>query len=81
MRRYCFTLRSITAAMQAQTKLKQAGIRADVIRTPSNLRTRGCGYCLRVGEESFRAAQSILSGAYQKLYQKDERGDWREVLL
>ena len=81
MQRYCFTLRSITAAMQAQSKLKQAGIRADVMRTPSNLRTNGCGYCLRVGDESFPAAQSILSGTYQRIFKRDDRGSWQEAAL
>ncbi len=81
MQRYCFTLRSITAAMQAQSKLKNAGIRSDVMRTPSDLRANGCGYCLRIGEGSFYAAQSILSGDYQKIYRRKDNGNWQEVAL
>ncbi len=81
MQRYCFTHRSITAAMQSQTLLKQAGIRVTLLRVPSNLRTNGCGYCLQVGQESYLAAESILSKngkRYQKIYRRD--GDhWQET--
>ena len=81
MQRYCFTVRSITDAMQAQELLKQAGIRASMLRAPSSLRTNGCGYCLQVGQESCLAAESILSKdrkRYQKLYRLDG-GTWQEM--
>lgn len=82
MQRYCFTFRSITSAMQAQTLLKQAGIQAALMRTPSELRTHGCGYCLSVGEKSYFASESILMQGekrYQKSYRRTEHGSWQEV--
>lgn len=78
MQRYCFTFRSITAAMQAQTKLKQAGIGSVLRRAPAALRTNGCGYCLLVERESFQAAESVLPDhGYQKIFRHD--GTWQEV--
>ena len=78
MQRYCFTLRSITAAMQAQAKLNQAGIRSMLRRAPAALRTNGCGYCLLVDRQSFLAAEGVLPGnSYQKIFRHD--GTWQEV--
>ncbi len=77
---YCFTFRSITAAQQAQQRLQAAGIKTTMIRTPTELRSHGCGYCLRT--QSLLPAQAILQQGekrYQKCFERSSEGVWQEV--
>lgn len=77
---YCFTFRSITAAQQAQQRLQRIGIKASMIRTPSELRSHGCGYCLRTA--SLYPSQEILrqgEKSYQKCFERLPEGVWQEV--
>ena len=51
MSQICVTFRSITAAQNAARALEQAGLPAQVLRTPRALQEQGCGYCVRAPAE------------------------------
>ena len=51
MSQICVTFRSITAAQNAARALEQAGLLAQVLRTPRALQEQGCGYCVRAPAE------------------------------
>lgn len=74
---YLITFRSITYAQRGQKALSTAGIAAHLRRTPRELSSRGCGYCLMVGQEDARRAAEVLQQqniAYGKVYRRTERG-------
>ncbi len=79
---YFFTFRSVTAAMGSSRALEQAGIKNQMVRTPTALRQQGCGYSLRVSEGRLHETKQVLgeaSGRYQKIYRKEADGQWQEV--
>lgn len=80
---YYFTFRSVTAALSAQRALERAGVSSLTVRTPRELRQKGCGYSLRIREELLADARRALQAAsvpYQKIYRKTDRGSWQEVV-
>lgn len=82
MERYYFTFRSVTAAMEGQERLKRAGIRAGMVRTPGPLRKKGCGYCLYVSPDSLQAAEAVLRRTripYERMYRRTRDGRWQEM--
>lgn len=56
----CITFRSITPAQRAQRILRQNGIEASLQRTPRQMQRQGCGYCLRLPEQSLQTAVALL---------------------
>ncbi|MBQ3356563.1 MAG: DUF3343 domain-containing protein [Oscillospiraceae bacterium] len=79
---YYFTFRSVTAALGAARALERAGVPSATVRTPKELRHKGCGYSLRVREELLPEAGQALEAAgasYQKLYRRADNGSWQEV--
>lgn len=82
MQQYYFTFRSVTAAMQEQKRLEDAGVRSKMLRTPTALRKQGCGYSLSVSQQAYSAAQAILSHGekrYQRIYLRADDGQWQEA--
>lgn len=80
---YYFTFRSVTAALGASRALERAGVPSVTVRTPKDLRHKGCGYSLRVREELLPEAVRALASAgagYQKIYRRGNGGQWQEVL-
>lgn len=80
---YYFTFRSVTAALAAGRALERAGVPGMTVRTPKDLRQKGCGYSIRVREELLPEAKHALQTAgagYQKLYRRAGSGVWQEVL-
>lgn len=80
---YFFTFRSVTAALGASRALERAGVTGVTVRTPKDLRHKGCGYSLRVREAQLPEAKAALESAgagYQKIYRRASDGAWREVL-
>ena len=57
---YLITFRSITFAQRAQVALKRIGIENRLQRTPRNLSSRGCGYCLLIEGRDALPAVEIL---------------------
>lgn len=45
---YEFTFRSLTTAQTGRNVLRAAGVNAELLRAPSSMSRRGCGYVLRV---------------------------------
>lgn len=79
---YFFTFRSVTAALNGKRVLQELGIRSKVMRTPGELQSNGCGYCLMLSEELAVKAQSVFQMEnirYIKGYRREEKGRWQEV--
>ena len=57
---YLITFRSITYAQKAQQLLEQANIECQLRRTPKELSTRGCGYCLHIPGGAALGAVELL---------------------
>ncbi len=80
--RYLILCRSLTYAQKAFAALERRGIRAGLIRAPQHLRGRGCGYALSLSRRFPEAVgilreQQLLTG---RLYQREDNGEYREVL-
>lgn len=57
------SLSSITYANKAKSYLSKHGIRSGVLKTPVNLRSRGCGYSIKVSQEQTDEALQLLEQA------------------
>ena len=80
--RYLILCRSLTFAQKAAAVLDRRGIRAGIVKAPQRLRDRGCGYALSLSRRfpeavSILMEQQLLTG---RPYQREENGDYREVL-
>ena len=75
------TFRSITAAQNAARALEQAGLPAQVLRTPRALQEQGCGYCVRApaGQETIRQLLTDERIAFRRLYRRGADGAWQEA--
>ena len=75
------TFRSITAAQNAARALEQAGLPAQVLRTPRALQERGCGYCVRAPAEPETIRQLLTAEriAFRRLYRRGADGAWQEA--
>lgn len=82
--RYLFMCKSLTYAQRSQKALERAGISANIIKSPSSLSTRGCGYSVSVSyARGSRAAEilkksSLLQG---KIYIQEADGSYKEVVF
>lgn len=76
------TFRSVTAAMEAGRLLERAGLSARLLRTPEQLRSRGCGYSLRMRIQDLPEGKLLLNqygAAPEKYFQELASGSWQEV--
>ncbi len=48
MKQYFITFRSVTFAQRAEARMKKAGYRCTLQRTPRWMEEQGCGYALRI---------------------------------
>lgn len=79
MKEYYFTFRSVTRAMEAEKRLKQAGMNPYVLRTPAELRKKGCGYSIRIRETEWEPARAVVTDeGFERLFRKDG-SKWEEV--
>lgn len=79
MKDYYFTFRSVTRAMEAEKRLQRAGMHPYLLRTPAELRKKGCGYSLRLQEGEWEPARAVLTEeGYERLFRKNG-GVWEEV--
>lgn len=82
--RYLFMCKSLTYAQRSQKLLERAGISANIIKSPSSLSTRGCGYSVSVGYVRGSRAAEILkkSNLLQgKIYLQEAIGSYKEVVF
>ena len=83
MRMIFITFRSVTPAQRGQRLLQQAGIECALLRTPRWMEERGCGYCLRLHQESLHRAVGALQQnklPFSKVYAGTDNGA-EELLL
>ena len=78
MSQICVTFRSITAAQNAARALEQAGLPAQVLRTPQE---QCCGYCVRAPAEPETIRQLLTDEriAFRRLYRRGADGAWQEA--
>ena len=81
MSQICVTFRSITAAQNVARALEQAGLPAQVLRTPRALQEQGCGYCVRAPAEPETIRQLLTDEriAFRRLYRRGADGAWQEA--
>lgn len=60
---YLFMCKSLTYAQRSARVLERRGVSAFLMRSPRELSSGGCGYCVRVGEKYYAQAWDILRGA------------------
>ena len=68
---YMITFRSVTFAQRGERALKSIGIDCTLARTPRELSSRGCGYCLRLrGADALAAAELLRDRdiAFEKVF-------------
>ena len=78
------TFRSVTWAQRGEKLLSDARIHAIVQRTPRWMEEQGCGYCLRLREDSIRRAAELLRRneiPMRKIYLRQEDGSMKEMIL
>ena len=74
---------SVTYAMKAQKELLRRGIQGDVVRTPSEIHKRECGYALIVSEAAVDQAITIIDQTNIKckaVYAVLQDGTYKEVI-
>lgn len=82
MRFIYITFRSVTGAMEAKAILERRGIIAVLRRTPEALRSRGCGYSLRLRLADGQMADHLLTNIrFEKIFLETAQGKWQEVVL
>ena len=67
MKVFYVTYRSLTKAQRARKELLTRSVRCELIRTPRQLQSGGCGYSLRLNESEFRKAQPLPEG-YSRVF-------------
>ncbi len=60
---YLFMCKSLTYAQRSARLLERKGISAFIMRSPRDLSSGGCGYCVRVAERHRLRALELLRGA------------------
>ncbi len=82
MTNYLIICRSLTQAQRSAKALERAGITAVVIKTPRDIATDGCGYCVKVSEKRLSHALTVLKDAglgVNKVYVQSGDGYSSEV--
>jgi NADH/NAD ratio-sensing transcriptional regulator Rex len=81
---YLLICRSLTYAQRTARALEKAGIAAMVVRTPGNIHTQGCGYCVKIPEKRLSEALVTLKRhelSPSKIYMMYSDGRATEVPL
>jgi NADH/NAD ratio-sensing transcriptional regulator Rex len=81
---YLIICRSLTYAQRSAKALERAGITAVVMKTPKDITTEGCGYCVKVSEKRLTQALTVLKSAgmgVNRVYVQNLNGSSSEVFL
>jgi hypothetical protein len=76
--------RSLTYAQRTHRALGRSGLRAHITRIKPNETDEGCGYAVRIPEDSLSRAEEILQEhglMPQKIYTVNDDGNYRERTL
>lgn len=74
MKTVYITFRSLTKAQRAKKELQRRRIQSELIRTPRQLQSGGCGYSLRMTEAAYLNARPLPAG-YQRVYLQSASGE------
>ena len=79
--KYLILCKSMTNAQRAALLLERRGISATVVKAPTKLRGRGCGYAISLYRRAYEAAailknNNLLTGT---IYRRLENGEYLEV--
>ena len=72
---------SLLSTRATELALEQAGLPAQVLRTPRALQEQGCGYCVRAPAEPETIRQLLTAEriAFRRLYRRGADGAWQEA--
>ena len=72
---------SLMSTRATELALEQAGLPAQVLRTPRALQEQGCGYCVRAPAEPETIRQLLTDEriAFRRLYRRGADGAWQEA--
>lgn len=79
---YLIMCRSLTYAQRTAKALEKAGITGVIQRTPQNITTDGCGYCIKVSEKHLSDALVTLQNSdisHGKIFMMYSDGRYSEV--
>ena len=79
---YLILCRSQTYAQRMAAVLEGGGINCRVARVPRSIAGDGCGYCVRVAERHFAAANKLLREegmTFKRVYKTNDEGGFEEV--
>ena len=60
MEHYLLIARSVTHAQRMEKALRDAGVRAAVLRAPTQINPKGCSYAVRIDAGHLEQARTIL---------------------
>ena len=61
MEHYLLIARSVTHAQRMEKALRDAGVRAAVLRAPTQINPKGCSYAVRIDADRLAQARGILT--------------------
>lgn len=79
---YLLICRSLTYAQRTAKALERAGIAAIVMRTPADVASEGCGYCVKIPERRLSETLVLLKNhnlAPTRIYMMYSDGHLTEV--
>ena len=79
---YLLVCRSLTYAQRTAKALERAGITAIVMRTPGEIATEGCGYCVKIPERRLSETLVMLKNhelSPSRIYMMLSNGHLTEV--
>ena len=84
MKQYYITFRSVTFAQRAEARMKKAGYRCALQRTPRWMEEQGCGYALRIWVRDIAQVLEIMQEdniPLRRIYLQGQDGVLEEVTL
>ena len=84
MKQYYITFRSVTFAQRGEARMKRAGYRCVLQRTPRWMEEQGCGYALRIWTRDISTVLEILQAdaiPIRRVYLQEQGGELEEVIV
>ncbi len=84
MKQFYLTFRSVTFAQRGEARMKRAGIRCVLQRTPRWMEEQGCGYALRIWAREIEPVTALLREEdipIRRVYQQTREGELEEVTV
>lgn len=84
MKAYYITFRSVTFAQRGEARMKRAGYRCTLQRTPRWMEEQGCGYALRVWVREIEPVMALLQEdaiPIRRVYLQNRDGELEEVAV